>query len=82
MVHAVLRRSSGFLHFLVVTSFLLLVITGMPLKFYYTDWAKVLFRFIGGAEIGANAASIGGHRDVPVFRPAPGFAGGEGMAWP
>ena len=29
-----------FLHFLVVTSFLLLVMTGMPLKFYYTDWAK------------------------------------------
>ncbi len=39
-----------FLHFLVVTSFLLLVITGMPLKFYYTDWAKALFQFIGGAE--------------------------------
>jgi cytochrome b subunit of formate dehydrogenase len=39
-----------FLHFLVVTSFLLLVITGMPLKFYYTDWAKVLFRVIGGAD--------------------------------
>lgn len=39
-----------FLHFLVVTSFLLLVITGMPLKFYYTDWAKFIFRIIGGAE--------------------------------
>ena len=39
-----------FLHFLVVTSFLLLVLTGMPLKFYYTDWAKTLFRYIGGAE--------------------------------
>jgi cytochrome b subunit of formate dehydrogenase len=39
-----------FLHFLVVTSFLLLVLTGMPLKFYYTDWAKTLFQFIGGAE--------------------------------
>jgi len=39
-----------FLHFLVVTSFLTLVITGMPLKFYYTGWAKVLFGFIGGAE--------------------------------
>ncbi|MDR3456225.1 MAG: cytochrome c3 family protein [Verrucomicrobiae bacterium] len=39
-----------FLHFLVVTSFLLLVITGMPLKFYYTDWAKVLFSFIGGPD--------------------------------
>jgi cytochrome b subunit of formate dehydrogenase len=38
------------LHFLVVTSFLLLVLTGMPLKFYYTDWAKVLFRVIGGAD--------------------------------
>jgi cytochrome b subunit of formate dehydrogenase len=39
-----------FLHFLVVTSFLLLVITGMPLKFYYTDWAKAMFSVIGGAE--------------------------------
>ncbi|HWX22566.1 MAG TPA: hypothetical protein VN578_21905 [Candidatus Binatia bacterium] len=39
-----------FLHFLVVTSFLLLVLTGMPLKFYYTDWAKTLFNIIGGAE--------------------------------
>jgi cytochrome b subunit of formate dehydrogenase len=39
-----------FLHFLVVTSFLLLVITGMPLKFYYTDWAKALFHVIGGPE--------------------------------
>jgi len=39
-----------FLHFLVVTSFLLLVITGMPLKFYYTDWAKTMFSIIGGAE--------------------------------
>jgi cytochrome b subunit of formate dehydrogenase len=39
-----------FLHFLVVTSFLLLVITGMPLKFYYTNWARVLFSIVGGAE--------------------------------
>jgi cytochrome b subunit of formate dehydrogenase len=39
-----------FLHFLVVTSFLLLVITGMPLKFFYTEWAKVMFGFLGGAE--------------------------------
>ncbi|MEO0017089.1 MAG: hypothetical protein RLZZ522_372, partial [Verrucomicrobiota bacterium] len=38
-----------FLHLLVVTSFLLLVITGMPLKFYYTDWAKTIFDIIGGA---------------------------------
>jgi len=39
-----------FLHLLVVSSFLLLVVTGMPLKFYYTDWAKGLFRLLGGPE--------------------------------
>jgi cytochrome b subunit of formate dehydrogenase len=39
-----------FLHFLVVTSFLLLVATGMPLKFYYTHWAHVMFHIIGGPD--------------------------------
>jgi len=39
-----------FLHFLVVTSFLTLVITGMPLKFYYTDWAKFIFSVICGPD--------------------------------
>ncbi|HEX7653880.1 MAG TPA: hypothetical protein VF607_10260, partial [Verrucomicrobiae bacterium] len=39
-----------FLHFLVVSSFLTLVVTGMPLKFYYTDWAKVIFSIVGGPE--------------------------------
>jgi cytochrome b subunit of formate dehydrogenase len=39
-----------FLHLLVVSSFLLLVLTGMPLKFYYTEWAKVLFALIGGPD--------------------------------
>ncbi|MDB6058628.1 MAG: Cytochrome b subunit of formate dehydrogenase-like protein [Verrucomicrobiales bacterium] len=40
-----------FLHFLVVTSFLLLVVTGMPLKFYYTSWAKVIFNLLGGTQV-------------------------------
>ncbi len=48
-----------FLHFLVVTSFLLLVITGMPLKFYYTDWAKVLFRVIGGPDVARSLHHFG-----------------------
>jgi cytochrome b subunit of formate dehydrogenase len=39
-----------FLHILVVSSFLLLVVTGMPLKFYYTGWAKFIFSIIGGPE--------------------------------
>jgi cytochrome b subunit of formate dehydrogenase len=40
-----------FLHFLVVTSFLLLVITGMPLKFYDAHWAKIVFDILGGADV-------------------------------
>jgi cytochrome b subunit of formate dehydrogenase len=48
-----------FLHFLVVTSFLLLVITGMPLKFYYTDWAKVIFGILGGAEVARSLHHFG-----------------------
>ncbi len=40
-----------FLHLMMVTSFLALVITGMPLKFYYTDWAHTMFRLLGSAEV-------------------------------
>ena len=40
-----------FLHLMMVTSFLALVITGMPLKFYYTDWARVMFKLLGNAEV-------------------------------
>jgi cytochrome b subunit of formate dehydrogenase len=39
------------LHIMLVTSFLTLVITGMPLKFYYTNWAKALFAALGGAAV-------------------------------
>ena len=48
-----------FLHFLMVSSFLLLVITGMPLKFYYTDWAKVLFSVMGGPEVARSLHRFG-----------------------
>ncbi len=48
-----------FLHLLVVTSFLLLVITGMPLKFYYTEWAKVIFNIIGGAAVARTLHHFG-----------------------
>ncbi len=48
-----------FLHFLVVTSFLLLVVTGMPLKFYYTDWAKALFDLMGGATVARSLHHFG-----------------------
>jgi cytochrome b subunit of formate dehydrogenase len=40
-----------FLHLMMVTSFLALVITGMPLKFYYTEWARTMFHLLGNAEV-------------------------------
>ena len=48
-----------FLHGLVIISFLLLVITGMPLKFYYMDWAKVLLGVMGGQVVAAVLHRIG-----------------------
>ncbi len=48
-----------FLHFLVVTSFLLLVVTGMPLKFYYAEWAQTFFRIIGGVDVARSLHHFG-----------------------
>ena len=48
-----------FLHILVVTSFLLLTITGMPLKFYYSSWAKAIFSIFGGAEVARTLHHFG-----------------------
>jgi cytochrome b subunit of formate dehydrogenase len=48
-----------FLHILIVTSFLLLVLTGMPLKFYYADWAKTMFRLLGGPQVARTLHHFG-----------------------
>ncbi len=53
------RPFDRFLHVLVMTSFLLLVATGMPLKFYYTAWAKEMIRWIGGLEAAAQLHRLG-----------------------
>ncbi|MFG0284711.1 MAG: cytochrome b/b6 domain-containing protein, partial [Phycisphaerales bacterium JB039] len=53
------RPFDRFLHILVMSSFLLLVATGMPLKFYYTDWAKQVVRHIGGLEAAAQLHRLG-----------------------
>jgi len=44
-----------FMHILVITSFLLLSLTGLPLKFAGQPWAETLMGFWGGA---ANAAAM------------------------
>jgi cytochrome b subunit of formate dehydrogenase len=53
------RPFDRFLHFLVVSSFLLLTLTGMPLKFYYSDWARTIFSLIGGAEVARSLHHFG-----------------------
>ena len=47
------------LHLMVVSSFLLLVVTGMPLKFYYTEWAKVIFQILGGPDVARTLHHFG-----------------------
>ncbi|MBK8481659.1 MAG: hypothetical protein IPL40_10850 [Proteobacteria bacterium] len=48
-----------FCHFLVIISFLLLVLTGMPLKFYTSDWAQLIFRLLGGPHVAATLHRLG-----------------------
>lgn len=38
-------------HFLVFTSFMTLALTGLPLKFHDTEWAKLLAAALGGFEV-------------------------------
>ncbi|MDH5721329.1 MAG: hypothetical protein OEZ13_12050 [Spirochaetia bacterium] len=51
-----------FIHALIIISFLALVLTGMPLKFYEAEWAKYLFAIMGGSE---SAGSI--HRGAAII---------------
>ncbi|MBI4702737.1 MAG: hypothetical protein HY744_16570 [Deltaproteobacteria bacterium] len=53
------RPVDRFCHLLVITSFMLLVLTGMPLKFYYTSWAQDVFEVIGGAVVAAFLHRVG-----------------------
>jgi cytochrome b subunit of formate dehydrogenase len=48
-----------FCHALVITSFLLLVATGMPLKFHETAWAQLIFRMLGGPQVAAMLHRVG-----------------------
>jgi cytochrome b subunit of formate dehydrogenase len=48
------RPIDRFVHFLVIVSFTLLVMTGMPLKFHSSRWAHSFFDAIGGAAVAAS----------------------------
>jgi cytochrome b subunit of formate dehydrogenase len=38
------------MHVVIITTFLLLALTGLPLKFHYTPWAQTLIGWMGGIE--------------------------------
>ncbi|MBW2456069.1 MAG: hypothetical protein JRI68_16240 [Deltaproteobacteria bacterium] len=53
------RPVDRFCHFLVIFSFLLLVFTGMPLKFSSSDWAQTVFHWVGGVSVAASLHRLG-----------------------
>lgn len=46
-----LSHGQRYQHFILMTTFILLILTGFPLKFYYYDWAKTIMKFMGGPEV-------------------------------
>ncbi|MEZ4219426.1 MAG: cytochrome c3 family protein [Polyangiaceae bacterium] len=48
------RPIDRFVHALVIVSFMLLVMTGMPLKFHSAPWAHTVFDLVGGAAVAAS----------------------------
>jgi len=61
------RPIDRFTHFIMLSSFLLLATTGMPLKFYYADWAQVMFKYMGGAQMAAGLHRFGAYMTVTYF---------------
>ena len=60
--HKIYRRFTRrhiFLHLLVITSFLILSLTGLPLKFADQAWAKILMDWYGGAPVAAALHRVG-----------------------
>lgn len=54
-------------HFILMSTFILLVLTGFPLKFYYYPWAESLMGFLGGPEVTAVIHRICGVTMVALF---------------
>lgn len=53
------RPVDRFCHFLIIVSFMILVSTGMPLKFHDSHWAQVIFDILGGAPVAARLHRFG-----------------------
>jgi len=54
-------------HYILASTFILLVLTGFPLKFYYYPWADPLVKFFGGIEVTRVIHRISGVTMVALF---------------
>ncbi|MHC5011971.1 MAG: cytochrome c3 family protein [Planctomycetota bacterium] len=55
------------IHFMVVFSFLLLALTGLPLRYSDRDWSKVIFDILGGPESVRFLHRVGGAMTFTYF---------------
>jgi cytochrome b subunit of formate dehydrogenase len=61
------RPVDRFCHMVLIVSFLLLVATGMPIKFHQAGWAQVFFGLIGGPAVAASLHRFGAILIVSSF---------------
>lgn len=62
-----MNYAQRFQHFILMFTFILLVLTGFPLKFYYYPWAESLMGFLGGPEVTSVIHRICGVIMVGLF---------------
>lgn len=62
-----LSHGQRYQHLILMITFILLIITGFPLKFYYYNWAKVLMKFLGGPELTTVIHRVAGVTMVCLF---------------
>jgi len=53
-------------HMVLAVGVILLIITGLPIKFHESDWAKLLFQLIGGLEVSRIIHRVGASMLIAV----------------
>lgn len=54
-------------HFILMTTFIMLILTGFPLKFYYYGWAKTMIKLFGGLTVTTVIHRVAGVTMVGLF---------------
>ncbi|KAA0258912.1 cytochrome b/b6 domain-containing protein [Deferribacter autotrophicus] len=62
-----LTPAQRYQHFILMTTFIFLILTGFPLKFHYYPWAKVMINMFGGLQVTTVIHRICGVTMVGLF---------------